>query len=131
MISVIYGAKGSGKTKRIIDAANAAGESASGQVVFITDHDESLGVSARVRFINLAEYAVKTKDEFIGFVKGMLATNFDIEKVYIDGMGRLLEIPAEKLKKIFDALKTLDDNVEFVLTVSADTLPKFMAKYAI
>ncbi|MCH5161210.1 MAG: hypothetical protein J1G04_04180 [Clostridiales bacterium] len=131
MISVIYGAKGSGKTKRIIDAANAAGESASGQVVFITDHDESLGVSARVRFINLAEYAVKTKDEFIGFVKGMLATNFDIEKVYIDGMGRLLEIPAEKLKKVFDALKTLDDNVEFVLTVSADTLPKFMAKYAI
>ena len=69
MISVIYGAKGSGKTKRIIDAANAAGESASGQVVFITDHDESLGISTKVRFINLTEYAVKTKDEFIGFVK--------------------------------------------------------------
>jgi len=55
MISVIYGAKGSGKTKRIMDAANAVAEKASGQVIFITDNSQSLGVNANVKFINVAD----------------------------------------------------------------------------
>lgn len=130
MISVIYGAKGSGKTKRVIEAANAAGESATGQVVFITDHDDSLVIAPSVRFVNLDEYAVKSEDEFIGFIKGMLATNFDIEKVYIDGLSRLLDTPADKLDKVFAALDALADKIDFVITVSADKLPAFMAKYA-
>ena len=33
MISVIHGAEGSGKTKRVIDAANAACEKATGLVI--------------------------------------------------------------------------------------------------
>ena len=37
MIKVIYGAKGTGKTKLLIDAANAAVESAKGHLIFITD----------------------------------------------------------------------------------------------
>ena len=75
MISVIYGAKGSGKTKRVIDAANLAAKNASGQVIFITDNADSLGVNPDVRFINLGEFGVKSEAEFIGFLKGMLATN--------------------------------------------------------
>ncbi len=130
MISVIYGAKGSGKTQRIIDAANTASDNAHGQVVFITDNGDSLGVAAKVRFVNLGEYAVKSEAEFIGFIKGMLATNFDIEKVYIDGIGRLLGAPADKLTHVFEALDSLGEKVDFVATVSADKLPKFMEKYA-
>ena len=37
MIKIIYGAKGSGKTKNIIDTANAAVADAKGHLIFITD----------------------------------------------------------------------------------------------
>lgn len=131
MISVIYGAKGSGKTKRIIDAANAAGEKAPGQVVFITDNGKSLAVNAGVRFVNLAEYGIKSADEFIGFIKGVLATNFDIEKVYIDSLSRLLDKPAEGLEPLFVALDKAADSVELVATVSADVLPAYLKKYSV
>ncbi len=130
MISVIYGAKGSGKTKRIIDACNKACDSAKGQVVFITDNGQSLGVNPNVRFINLAEYGVKGEEMFEGFVKGMLATNFDIQAVYIDGISRLLNVPADKLKGVFDTLAEVKD-VDFVVTVSSDALPEYLKKYAI
>ena len=38
MIKVIYGSKGTGKTKQIIDAANAAVATAKGHLIFITDN---------------------------------------------------------------------------------------------
>lgn len=130
MISVIHGAKGSGKTKRIIDAANTAAAEASGQVVMITDNDSSLAVDSGVRFVNLAEYNVKTQDEFIGFLKGMLATDFDIQKVFIDGLCRLLDKNAEDLKTVFTALESISDSTDFIATVSTDKLPDFMKAYA-
>ena len=37
MIKVIYGAKGTGKTKMMIDAANSAAKDAKGHLIFITD----------------------------------------------------------------------------------------------
>ncbi|MDE6401611.1 MAG: hypothetical protein K2L54_03260 [Clostridiales bacterium] len=130
MISVIYGAKGSGKTQRVINAANLAAKNASGQVIFIADNADSLGVSPDVRFINLGEFGVKSEAEFIGFIKGMLATNFDIQKVFIDGMGRLLNKSAEELKPVFDTMAEVSKNVDFVATVSAATLPAFLKPYA-
>lgn len=131
MISVIYGAKGSGKTKRIIDAANHADDKALGQVVFITDNKQSLGVKPGIRFVNLSEYNIKSEDEFIGFIKGMLATDFDIQKVFIDGMSRLLALPADDLKPVFDAMAEVADKVDFVVTVSTDKLPAFIKPYAV
>ena len=130
MISVIYGAKGSGKTKRIIDAANEAAENASGLILFLTDDDQSLGIKPSIRFVNISDYDVKSEEEFIGFVKGMLATNFDIQHVFIDGMSRLLDLPADELKPAFDAMEKVD-GVEFVVSVSADKLPKYLEKFAV
>lgn len=131
MISVIYGAQGSGKTKRLIDAVNAASEKASGKVIFITDNGQSLGVDPGVKFINLAEYNVSGEQQFVGFIEGMLAADFDIQEIYIDGLSRLLDCPADKLKPVFDAFDALKDKVNFVITVSAEKLPAFLKKFAV
>lgn len=128
MISVIYGAKGSGKTKRIMDAANVAAENASGQVIFITDNNNSLGVKANVKFINVADYGVRNTYELSGFLKGMLATNFDIQDVFIDGLSRLLAVDANGLKPVFDTMEKFE-NVDFMATVSADKVPNYLEKY--
>lgn len=130
MISVIYGVKGSGKTKRIMDATNAAVENATGQVVFITDNNGSLGVNANAKFINVADYGVRNTYEVCGFIKGMLATNFDIQYVFIDGMSRLLNVEPSALKPIFDTMEKFD-GVNFMVTVSADKLPQFVEKYTV
>ena len=128
MISVIYGAKGSGKTKRIMDATNEAVENATGQVVFITDNNGSLGVNANAKFINVVDYGVRNTYEVCGFIKGMLATNFDIQYVCIDGMSRLLNVEPSALKPIFDTMEKFD-GVQFMATVSSDKLPQFCEKY--
>lgn len=130
MISVIYGAKGSGKTKRITSAANGAAERATGQVIFLTDNSESLGVNPNVKFINVADYGVRNTSELSGFLKGMISTNFDIQYVFIDGLNRLLDVEPEALKPIFDTMEKLD-GTDFTATVSAEKLPNYMNKYTV
>ncbi|MCH5163147.1 MAG: hypothetical protein J1G38_06635 [Clostridiales bacterium] len=130
MISVIYGAKGTGKTQRIKDAANAAAEKATGKVIYITDNSQSLGIATNIRFINLNEYAISGEEQLVAFLKGMLATDFDIQSVYIDGISRFVGLPAEELKPVFEAIEKAADKIDFVVTVSTDTLPKYLKSYA-
>ena len=130
MITVIYGAKGSGKTKRIIDAANQAVEAASGHVVFLTDNNESLGINPSVRFVNLHEDKVESEEQFIGFVKGMIATNFDIQQVFIDGLGRLFGKSPAELEDVYKMLTDSDSDIMFTVTVSSDKLPEYLKEYA-
>lgn len=91
MINLIYGAKGSGKTKKIIDAANACAADAKGDVVYITDNDKSLEIGSTIRFINVNDYDIHCKGCLVGFLKGMIAANSDNTKFYIDGVGRILD----------------------------------------
>ena len=128
MITVIYGEKGSGKTQRIMDGANAAAEKATGQVVYITDNTQSLGLAHNIRFINVAEYGVRNTYELSGFIKGMLATNFDIQAVFIDGLSRLLAVDAEGLKPVFDTMEKFAET-DFTATVSTNKLPNYMNKF--
>lgn len=130
MITVIYGAKGSGKTKRIIEAANQAAGSASGHVVFLTDNNASLGIDPSVRFINLHEYNVESEEQFLGFVKGMIATNFDIQQVFIDGLGRLFDKSPAELESVYKLFTDDNSDIMFTVTVSSDSLPEYLKKYA-
>lgn len=59
MIKVIYGAKGTGKTKQMIDAANAAVATAKGHLIFITDTKRGMYDLAReIRFIDVTDFDV-------------------------------------------------------------------------
>ncbi|MFQ9737115.1 MAG: hypothetical protein ACLR06_04950 [Christensenellaceae bacterium] len=62
MIKVIYGAKGTGKTKQMIDAANAAVATAKGHLIFITDTKRGMYDLAReIRFIDVTDFDVAGK----------------------------------------------------------------------
>ena len=59
MIKVIYGSKGSGKTKMLIDAANAAVATAKGHLIFITDTKRYMyDLERDVRFIDVSDYDI-------------------------------------------------------------------------
>ena len=80
MIKVIYGAKGTGKTKMMIDAANAAVKEAKGHLIFITDSKRGMyDLDRAVRFIDVSEYDVAGEAALCGFIKGVIAGNYDNE----------------------------------------------------
>jgi len=87
MIQVIMGLKGSGKTKRLIDAINTAVANAQGDVVCI-EYGKQLtyDVNYRVRLVNSKEYGINNIDKLKGLLSGLHAGNFDITNVYIDNL---------------------------------------------
>ena len=87
MIQVIMGLKGSGKTKKLIDAINEAVKSASGDVVCIEYGSHlTYDINYRVRLVNSKEYGINNLDKMKGLLCGLHAGNFDITNVYIDNL---------------------------------------------
>ena len=87
MIHVIMGLKGSGKTKKLIDAIHAAVAEAHGDVVCI-EYGRKLtyDVTYKVRLVDSKEYGISTPDMLKGFLSGLHAGNFDITNVFIDNL---------------------------------------------
>ncbi len=134
MINIIYGAKGSGKTKRIIDTANEDALATKGDVVFLADTNRYMyDLKYKVRFVNVNEYEIQTELGLLGFIRGMLAGNTDIATVYIDGAHRMANRDIADMTWFYNMLEALSEknNTHFVLTVSADEkdLPDFIKKY--
>ena len=125
-MKIVYGPKGTGKTKIVIDQANATVDSAKGHVVFITDTNRYMyDLKYQIRFIDTKVY---------GVIKGIVAANSDNEYIYIDGIARIANKPLSELGKFFELIENLEKqfNVSFVFTCSAakEELPEFLKKYA-
>lgn len=131
MIYLIHGAKGSGKTEKIINAVNEKSKSADGNVVFITDNARSLDIDRSVRFVNINDYDVKWDCCLAAFIKGMVAANTDNTAFYIDGVTRILAKPADELDGFMTELDNISTRygVDITMTVSTAKLPKFMMKF--
>ena len=134
MIKVIYGAKGTGKTKMMIDAANATVAVAKGHMIFITDNKRGMyDLEREVRFIDTSDYDVAGEAALCGFVKGVIAGNNDNEYVFIDGVARIAGKPVQEMAAFFYMLEKVgkDDGVTITVSVSAEKeeLPDFVTKY--
>ena len=136
MIQVIYGKKGSGKTKRLIDLANDSIKEQKGDVLFIDDDNRYMfDLRHEIRFINAGEYDVHTAQMFNGFVCGLLAQNFDISLVFVDAFLKLVREDIAELQWLFDRLKAVSNrqNVRFVISCNGDpdTAPEYLKEYLI
>ena len=134
MIKVIYGAKGTGKTKMMIDAANAAVEQAKGHLIFITDSKRGMyDLEREVRFIDVSEYDIAGEAALCGFVKGVIAGNHDNEYVFIDGVVRIAGKPVQEMAAFFYMLEKVSEKNGVTVTVSVsatkEELPDFVTKY--
>ncbi len=134
MIKVIYGAKGTGKTKMMIDAANAAVKNAKGHMIFITDSKRGMyDLEREIRFIDTSEYDIAGEAALCGFIKGVIAGNNDNEYVYIDGVVRIAGKPVQEMAAFFYMLDKVAKTDDLVITVSVsaakEDLPDFVSKY--
>lgn len=134
MIQVIYGAKGTGKTKQIVAQANEFAKDARGVVVYIDRTNHRLhDLHRNIRLVDASYYDLSSQHDILSFIKGMLAANFDIEQIYLDGITRLLDCNISQLGELYSGLDKIsaEHNVNFVITASGakEELPEFIAKY--
>lgn len=134
MIKIIYGPKGTGKTKQLISAANSNARDAKGLSVFITDTKRYMyDVDRNIRFIDVGDYAVAGEDALCGFVKGVAACNSDHEYIYLDGIARIAGKPLSDLASIFYMLDKVSNENDIVMTITCSCeekdLPDFVKKY--
>lgn len=136
MISIIAGGKGTGKTKRVIKLANEDVVNSKGNIVFVDDDKRHIyDLKHDLRFISMDEYPVKTKDCFIGFLCGIISNDYDIGKIYIDGLLKVMDSKIEEMPKFVEQVEELSKKygIEFVMTISCtqDLLDEKMHKFLI
>ena len=123
MIHVIMGLKGSGKTKKLIEAINEAVASAHGDVVCI-EYGKKLtyDVTYKVRLVDSKEYGISSPEMLKGFLSGLHAGNFDITNVFIDNLYKTIgqdQAPNEAFVE-WVAKFAQENNMEITMTISAD-----------
>ena len=136
MIKIIFGKKGSGKTKRILDMANDSAKASKGNVLFVDDDRKyTLSLKPQVRFIDASEYDIRGEGSFYGFIAGILAGNYDISELYIDAFLKLVNLDADKVEPFFAKLEALathaDCDIIISLSEDAENMPESVRKYAI
>ena len=134
MIGVIFGEKGTGKTKQILEMANKSVLSAKGTTIFIDDDTSYIyDLSTKARFINASDYGITTPKMLYGFLCGLAASDFDLENIYIDGLLRITGHEIASLEGLFDDLKLFSakHNLSIVMSItgSKETAPAFLKEY--
>lgn len=134
MVKVICGPKGSGKTKRIIDAANEAIAVAKGNLIFITDTKRYMyDLRREIRFIDTSDYSVAGEDALCGFIKGVIAGGYDNEYVYIDGIARIAGKAIKDMAQFFYMMEKIaqmrDLKMYITCSCAEEDLPDFAKKY--
>lgn len=135
LVKLIMGLKGSGKTKKMMDLLKNAIDTENGDIIFI-DKDKKLiyDIPYTVRLVHGKDYGICNNQQFMGFISGIHAGNYDITHVFIDNFFKLLDDTSNEA--VEELLKWLDDfsekeNVKFTVSASADisSLTEGIKKY--
>lgn len=123
MVQLVCGHSGTGKTMRMIEMANKTMDSIQGKMVFLEANNRHIfDLDYRIRYINTKEFGLVNEDQFQGFVCGLIATDYDVEQVYIDGLYKIAKSGKEKLETVIERLNYLSEkfNVNFIMSVNHD-----------
>lgn len=136
MIQILCGPKGAGKTKIMLEKLNESCNLAKGDIVFITEKRfNTVSINFKVRLLYTEEFQVTELNSFIGFVKGLLAGNADIEYLFIDGLCKMTGYETEEVDTFVRTIETLEKEYGFkaIMTVSMDQdkIPESAKKYIV
>ena len=124
MIQIILGAKGTGKTKRMIELANTSVEEAKGSIVFINKNARLIyDLDYKIRVICMEDFVhITNEDEYMGFLFGIISSDNDIEKIFLDGVLKHRDVEIKDLPSFINKLKIIsnDYGIEIIMSVSAE-----------
>jgi hypothetical protein len=131
MVKFILGPKGSGKTKWLIDRANDDIKEGNGNVMFVdVDDNHIFSLNYSVRLINAMEFNIRNIESFYGFLCGIIGRDYDVEKIYVDSIYKILPLEIKDLEKLKSNLDLISGkfgadfyiNVDFTLEEMPESL---------
>lgn len=124
MIKLIVGHKGSGKTKTMLDLANAEAKASDGSIIFINkNHRLMYDLAHEIRVVCMEDYEeITNSDEYIGFIYGIISSNHDIQYIFIDSILKHADVSKEDIPEFLARLKVISEqhDINFVVSLSAD-----------
>ena len=133
MIKLIVGEKGTGKTKAMVDMINSVAETTNGNVVVVEKSMKlTYDINHKARLIDVEEYKIGSYEALYGFIAGLMAGNYDITHLFVDGSLKVGGYDLEGFGKLLTQVDALaGENVQVTVTVSAqaENLPESVKKY--
>ena len=123
MVQLIVGNKGKGKTKHLLDRVNTEVLHASGNIVYIDKSAKHMyELNNKVRLIDISAYDVTSSDEFIGFVKGIISQDHDLQQMYFDSFLMIANTPDHNITELINKIEKMSEKfkVDFVISASMD-----------
>lgn len=123
MVQIIAGRKGKGKTKHLLDKANATIKEAKGSIVYLDKSSKHMyELSNKIRLINVNEYPITSSEGFIGFICGIISQDHDLEMMFLDSFLKLSCLEGEDISETLATLEKIGEkyHVTFVLSISLD-----------
>ena len=120
MVKLLVGHKGSGKTKQMIDMANDKVAASNGHIIFINkNHRYNYELNHELRVISTEDYEDLTNiDEYIGFVFGIISSDYDIETIFVDGILKHDDVALGDMPEFIGRLKGIAAKYEIEIVVS-------------
>ena len=133
MVKLLIGEKGTGKTKKLLEAVDVALKNSKGNVICV-EKDDLLRyqVSYRVRLIAAANFGISGYEAFYGFLSGLCAGDHDVTDILVDATlkigGRDYEQLAAFLQKISRLSELTDTAFTFTVSTDRENLPDSILK---
>jgi hypothetical protein len=120
MVQLVVGKKGKGKTKIVLEMVNKEITIASGNIVYLDKgNDHMYELNNKVRLINVKDYGVSNPDEFVGFIRGIVSQDHDLEQMYFDGFLKISCLEgSDRLEEVIDKLEEISDTYGFKIVAS-------------
>lgn len=136
MIQLFLNKAGSGKTKRMIEMANKDVLAAKGQIVYVESTNKHMfDLNRDIRLISTKDFNLNTSNSFYGFLCGIISENYDIEKIYINGLGKIVSNITEDINEFFSELDKISTkyqlNIVISLSLDDENLMSKLSKYSL
>lgn len=132
MIQLIIGEKGSGKTKSMIDMINESAQNSQGHVVCVEKSMKlTYTITHDARVIDVDDYCINGYEMMYGFLCGIIAGDYDISELYIDGILKIGGKDRDGLGGLLSKLDEVTHDIKVIITVSdsRDALPQSVLKF--
>lgn len=133
MLNFVIGPSGSGKTKWLIDEANKDKKNGNGNIVFIDADDSHIfSLNHDIRLINAKDFEITSLDKLFGFIFGIVSRDYDVEKIYIDGIYSIIKInDCDMLCKFKDEVDELCKKHNVIVFMGIDIPKEKLCKTAV
>ena len=73
----------------------------------------------KVRLINVLDYEIANADEFIGFIRGIVSQDHDLEQIYFDSFLKIAQLEAsDRIEEVVAELDQISDKYGFKIVAS-------------